>query len=75
MIASYCYGVWLVWLTQVAKGLPRVDHCVAVDSWRGVILDNAEMYPIQLSAEALELCGGLNTPKLEVGEVFQLVVE
>ena len=69
-ICDQAEGVWIVRLTQV--GL--VDHCVCVDSKRGLIYDGEEEFPIRLAQESLALCGGVGARKLRIAEVRQIVV-
>ena len=50
-----------------------VDHCIAIDANRGLILDSAEEYPLELSINAIRCCGGSEAQGLHVAEVFELV--
>ena len=61
-------GKWIVRLCQI--GL--VDHCIAIDADRKLILDSAEEYPMELCDDAIRCCGGAEAEELHVAEVLQI---
>ena len=64
-------GVWIVRLKQHRI----VDHCVAVDANRAIILDSAARYPFILCEEILRRLGGDQADTLQVAEVRKLLLQ
>ena len=64
-------GIWIVCLKQ--HGI--VDHCVAIDANRGIILDSAARYPFMLCEEILKRLGGDEAQNLQVAEVRELLLQ
>lgn len=50
-----------------------VDHAVAIDAARNVIIDSAENFGIELSVSNLKRCGGNDSTDLRVVEVRQVI--
>lgn len=68
-LANQTAGIWIV--RVVRHGL--VDHVVALDGDRQLILDSAARYPFHLSEKLLREVGGSNVRDLRVAEVRKLV--
>ena len=60
-------GVWVVRVCQRNV----VDHCIAIDGKRRLILDSAERFPLQLCKDALICCCG-DATNLHVAEIFEV---
>ena len=61
-------GQWIVRLCQANV----VDHCIAIEADRGLILDGEEKHPMLLCRSALRCCGGNEAKKLEVAQIYQI---
>ncbi len=67
--AEEAKGVWIVRLVQSNV----VDHCVVIDANEALIFDVAEEFPLMLTEESLQLCGGDDANRLKFAEARQIV--
>lgn len=63
-----------IWMVRVVQN-NLVDHVVAIDGSRKLVLDSASRYPLHLIIEVLRQLGGSNARALKVVEVRKLVVQ
>ena len=50
------------------------DHCIAVDATDNVIIDSKEYFPLFLTKESLNICGGRKADKRKAEKLMQLTI-